>query len=277
MITDILIRPAARGGKYLGPDAADKDPQSPLFNQSALVFLTDPATGQVVASALMDTLNMDAGPATPTCNLMAPVSRAAPYLTDATTVSVQLQVDIDVPTTFRVNVFGPLSYLDQSRYCCADITVLPGVGIGNSNNPEGVVLEVPGLCISAVSATLDGPTLSCQAVVTMMCGCKISTASGTYWPPANFSIQLVTQMASGALYTYDLGFSPANNSDSSFAGQWSNQAAPGDQVQQAWVYASEPSLGNQGQYQILPVLTAPMPHVDIETLLANLASARSAK
>lgn len=258
MITNILIRPAARGGKYLGPDAADKNSTSPLFNLSALVYLTDPVTGRVVTSAFVDTLGMDAGPTTP-INLMAPISRALPYVTDDNTVSVQLQVDIDVPTTFRVNVLGPLSYLDQARFCAADITVLPGVDIGGPLNPEGIVLEVPGLCISDVTAVLDGPTLSCQAIVTMMCGCKISTAAGTFWPPANFSIQLITQTASQARYAYDLGFSPAGNANSSFAGQWPNQAAPGDTVIKAWLYASEPSLGNQGQYQILPATNAQLP------------------
>lgn len=260
MITQILVRPAARGGKYLGPDAAN-----PQIKLSALVYLSDVETGEIVAATLVDTTGMEAGPAT----LMAPVSRATPYATDATTVSALLEVDIDVPTTFKVTVLGPLSHIDQARACTADITVLPGVNIGTSaGNPEGLVLEVPGLCISGVTAVLDGPTLSCDAVVTMMCGCKISDASGSYWPPANFTVQLVTLMESQACHTYELAFNPPGNATSSFCGQWPSQAAPGDTVQKAWLLASEPSLGNQGQYQIKPASPLRLPF-EVEALLAR--------
>lgn len=239
MITSILVRPAARGGKYLGPDAANG------AGQSALVLIRD-LFDNPVTSWPVYTTGKDAGPST----LMDPVSRAEPYATDSSTVGVQLQVDIDRPTTFKVMVIGPLSHIDQARTATAQITVLPGVDIGTPANPEGLVIEVPGLCISGVSASLSGPTLSCQAVVTMMCGCKIN-ATSPYWPPGNFSIQLVTTMQSGAVYSYDLIFSPANNGNSSFANQWTSQAAPGDSIVEAWLYASEPSLGNQGCYCIM--------------------------
>ncbi|MFN0035797.1 MAG: hypothetical protein ACKVUS_12070 [Saprospiraceae bacterium] len=249
MLTNILVRPAARGGKYLGPDAANAD------NHSASVSILNLKTGQRVAEAYVNTLGKDPGPA----NIMAPVSRAAPFPTDPNTVGVTLKVDITEPTDFRVSVFGPLSFPDQARLAQADITVLPGVDIGvnvYSPNalmptfPEGLVIEVPGLCISNVAANWTGAQVSCSAKVTMMCGCPINDIANWPWPPTDFTIQLVTYMQSGAVYKYTLGFDTNPNLVSSFIGQWPNQAGSGDSAVQAWIFASEPKLGNQGKYKI---------------------------
>lgn len=247
-LTTLLVRPAARGGKYLGLDAANAN------HQSALVFLLNPVTEQLIAYGVADASNpLSAGPA----DLMSPVSRSAPFATDNNTVQVQLSVDISEPTDFRVLVFGPLSHPDQARIAQADITVLPGVNIGaNPQYPEGLVIEVPGLCISNVKVDWQGAEVSCFAKVTMMCGCPIRSAvnnPGWFWPDTDFSVQLVTYMQSKAVYYYPLEFDNTSGLISSFTGQWPNQAAPNDKVEQAWIYASEPKLGNQGKYRICPL------------------------
>ncbi|MFN0141199.1 MAG: hypothetical protein ACKVQW_14060 [Pyrinomonadaceae bacterium] len=249
-ITNIVIRPAARGGKYLGHDAADSD------NQSAVVALVNPNSGGNVAHGLAEAPTpASAGPP----NLMDPVSRSEPFATDGDTVQVQLSVEIAEPTVLRVLVFGPLSYPDQARLAQADITVLPGVDIGTDPMyPEGLVIEIPGLCISNVSANLQGPQFNCNAKVTMMCGCPIGNETPWPWPYTDFHVTLVTRTQSGALYNYPLSFvqtPPKPNHNSLFAGQWTNQA-PGDPVVEAWIYASEPKLGNQGKYRAYP---SPLP------------------
>jgi len=245
--TTLLVRPAARGGKYLGPDAANAN------HQSALVFLLNPLMEELVTYGIADASNsLSAGPA----GLMNPVSRSAPFATDDNTVQVQLSVDISEPTDFRVLVFGPLSHPDQARIAQADITVLPGVNIGTSSQyPEGLVIEVPGLCISDVKADWQGSQVSCFAKVTMMCGCPIRNAATNldwFWPSTDFSVQLVTYMQSKSVHYYTLDFDNASGVISSFTGQWPNQAAVGDSVEQAWIYAFEPKLGNQGKYMIYP-------------------------
>jgi hypothetical protein len=251
--TDILIRPTARGGKYLGPDAANSQ------NHSAYVFLMDLHSGKRVAEGYVNTAGKDPGPE---ASIMLPVSRCEPFATDPNTVGITLSVHIEQPTDFRVSVFGPLSFPDQARLAQADITVLPGVDIGvnvyNPNAlmptfPEGLVIEVPGLCISGVQAEWSGAELTCFAKVTMMCGCPINdTPPDWYWPPSDFNIQLVTYMASGAVHKYPLHFDTTPGVASSFIGKWPNKAVPDDLVIQAWVFASEPKLGNQGRYQIFP-------------------------
>ena len=240
--TTLLVRPAARGGKYLGHDAANAN------HKSALVFLLNPVTEALVAYGIADALNpLSAGPA----DLMNPVSRSAPFAADSNTVQVQLSVDISEPTDFRVLVYGPLSHPDQARIAQADITVLPGVDIGiNPQYPEGLVIEVPGLCISNVKADWQGSQVSCFAKVTMMCGCPIRNNSGWFWSSTDFSVQLVTYMQSKAVHYYALDFDDTPGIISSFTGQWPNQAAPDDTVEQAWIYASEPKLGNQGKFRI---------------------------
>ncbi|MCU1324642.1 MAG: hypothetical protein JWN34_12, partial [Bryobacterales bacterium] len=274
--TQILIRPAARGGKYLGPDAARALHTTPQ-HISAVVFITDDATGQLAAWSFVYTDGKEAGPA----NLMDPVRRSNPYATDAGTVGVTLTVSIEKPTTFTVNVFGPLSHPGQGRRAEASITVLPGVNIGMANpldalatTPEGLVIEVPGLCISDVKHELEGKTVHCSAIVTMMCGCKIGNPDtpnpgSTYpwpWPFTDFSVELVTVMTSGARYAYPLTFaSNLPQPASKFCGSWPSQAKAHDgDIVHAWVSASQPSLGNQGFYQIVPSLTPALlpPHIE---------------
>jgi len=256
--TTLLIRPAARGGKYLGHDAANE------INRSALVALLHPETGDVVAHGFaIAPSDESAGPP----NLMEPVSRSVPYACDNHTVQVQLNVEISEPTDFRVLVYGPLKHIDQARLAQADITVLPGVNIGTTaQNPEGLVIEIPGLCISNVTASVQGPQLSCFATVTMMCGCPIRNAPSWSWPDTDFTIQLVTCTQSNATYFYPLEFDNADALGSSFSGSWVN-LAPNDQVTHAWIYASEPKLGNQGTYRILPAPHTPRLPDEIKTIL----------
>lgn len=261
--TTLLIRPAARGGKYLGHDAANGQ------NQSALVAIRNLSSGEIVAAAFA--IAPDAQSAGPQ-DLMAPVSRCAPYAADDQTVGVTLSVEIAEPDVYRVMVFGPLSHLDQARLAQADVTVLPGVNIGASADfPEGLVIEVPGLCISNVTANLSGAQLSCAAKVTMMCGCPIGNKPGWFWPDTDFSVTLVTRTQSDALYTYPLTFeaSPNPNANSLFSGTWTNQA-PQDPVAEAWLYAAEAKLGNQGSYTVFPNPALTLP-AEVQAVLSELA------
>lgn len=260
--TTLLIRPAARGGKYLGHDAANSN------NQSALIAILNPADGSVVDHAFTNAPNaQSAGPLA----LMGCMKRSDPYATDSGTVNVQLSATIGEPTDLRVVVYGPLSFPDQARLAQADITILPGIDIGMSPQyPEGLVIEVPGLCISNVTSNLQGTQLSCSAKVTMMCGCEIHEgAADPYWPwpDTDFSIQLVTGMKSGKVYSYRLAYDTSPGLVSTFTGQWQSQAAKEDEITQAWIYASEPKLGNQGKYRIHP---SPQPPQSLPTAIQQL-------
>ena len=263
--TNIVIRPAARGGKYLGHDAANKK------NQSALVAIFDPRDGSIVASS--HAIAPDPASAGPLA-LMGCMRRCDAYAADSGTVNVQLSVDIDEPRDFFIAVYGPLSFPGQARLALADITVLPGVDIGLSPQfPEGLVIEVPGLCISGVQKNFDATTLSCTAKVTMMCGCEIHAGSADPywpWPDSDFSIQLVTYMQSGKVYTYQMEYDRNAPAPSVFSGQWPNQASTGDMIEQAWVYASEPKLGNQGSHQIHLVHPEPFVPDDQDRMLSLL-------
>ncbi len=241
MKTTLTIRPAARGGKYLGHDAANTD------NQSALVLLLDPNTGERIDHAYA--IASDKAAAGPE-NLMEPVGRAEPYAVDGQSVKVEFELDIDAPTNLRVLVFGPLKHPEQARAAQADITLLPGIDVGSAANPEGVVIEVPGLCISNVSAIWRGAQLRCTAEVTMMCGCEIADKPNWPWPPSAFSVEMVTVMKSGETHRYPLAFDSSSSVPSSFAGAWPSQAGEGEEVEAVWLYAYEPKLGNQGKYGI---------------------------
>jgi hypothetical protein len=77
-------------------------------------------------------------------------------------------------------------------------------------------------------------------------------------------------MQSRAVHYYKLEFDKTSGQISTFTGQWLNQAAQGDAVAQAWIYASEPKLGNQGKYRIYPSRPQqlPLPSVVHRALLA---------
>jgi uncharacterized Zn-binding protein involved in type VI secretion len=263
----LRVRPAARGGKYLGHDAADPR------NLSALVALQDPRTSQIVAYEFTQAPTpQSAGPA----NLMEPVSRSMPFPTDEHSVVAQLNVSVAEPTTFRLLVYGPLKHLDQARLVQSDITVIPGVDIGMSpDTPEGLVIEIPGLCIGNVTADWHTSQLSCTAEVTMMCGCPIHQQAGWFWPDTDFSIQLVTYMHSGAQHFYPMAYDQRPGTVSTFTGTWASQARPGDRIRQVWVYAVEPKLGNQGSFRVFPPQPAkPSFPAEVRQLLQNPGRSR---
>lgn len=243
MKTSVLIRPGARGGKYLGPDAA-------TANMSALAIICDAKTGKPITAGIVNTLGKDPGPGAPLINIMNAVHRCSPFATDAATVGVVLDVDIDVPTTFNFQVFGPLSHIDQARLAQAEITLLPGynIGVNSAEFPEGIVIEIPGLSISNVVLNLDKPNaISCTANVTMMCGCVIEDTQGWYWPPEDFEIKLVVEDESGKESSFPLSFVAGSKSQFSL-----NREYYGGKIVKAWLTAFEPKLGNQGCYQIIP-------------------------
>lgn len=240
MRTHVLVRPAARGGKFLGPDAADSR------GISAWVAISDLSNNRVLAEAEIDTAGRDAGPA----DIMAPVSRAKPYATDPLTVGATLAVDIDRPTVVRITVRGPLSHLDQTRQAQADVLLLPGVDIGTDKAPQGVVIEIPGLCLSGATLTIADGRIACQAMVTMMCGCPIEASPTWFWPSDAFTVQLVTHTRSGASQTYTLDFDTTPGVKSRFIGNWPDATPADDPLVEVWLLAWQPSMGNQGRLRL---------------------------
>ncbi len=242
----IRVRPAARGGKYLGHDAADAN------NLSALIALQDPRTSKIVAYGFAQAPTpQSAGPE----QLMSPVSRSQPFPSDEHSVEVQLQVPVQSPSQLRLLVFGPLKHPEQARLVQTDINLLPGVDIGmGPETPEGMVIEIPGLCISNVSAQWQTSQLNCTAEITMMCGCPIHDQPGWFWPDTDFSIQLVTHMQSGAQHSYLMAYDKTKGTVSTFTGSWASQARKGDRIRQVWVYAIQPKLGNLGKFRVFPPL-----------------------
>ena len=261
-VTTLLIRPAARGGKYLCHDAANSE------IHSALISIMHVETGEFIDYGLAYAPNANsAGPK----DLMNPVSRSIPFAVDDDTVHVKLCVAISEPTDFRVLVFGPLSYPDQARLALADIIVLPGIDIGaNPQYPEGLVIEVPGLCISNVTDGLHVPQLSCSAKVTMMCGCPIGNEVDWFCLDTDFFVTLVIRMQSKEVYCYPMEFvsTPNLNINSLFAGQWLNKA-PNDPVEEAWMSALEPKLGNQGKFKMFPSQAMPMLPPEVQNMLGE--------
>lgn len=240
MRTSVLVRPAARGGKFLGPDAAD------ARGISAWVAISDLSNGRVLAEAQIDTAGRDAGPT----DIMAPVSRAKPYATDAQTVGATLAVDIDRPTVVRVTVRGPLSHPDQAREAQADVLLLPGVDIGTDKDPQGLVVEIPGLCLSNGTLTIANGRIACHAMVTMMCGCPIEAAPTWFWPSDAFTVQLVVHTRSGKSQPYTLDFDTTPGVKSSFTGDWPDRTPADDPVTEIWLLAWQPSMGNQGRLRL---------------------------
>lgn len=184
--TPLLIRAAARGGKFLGTDAGGAD-----------FWIYNVTTGETYAS--QQNVNGDSGPA---AMMTTPLLRDTPLPVDSGTAGFFRQIDIDQPSRLYILVVGPVKYPDQSTYVSTAITVLPGQGTGDPTNGDtGLVIDIPGICINIQDYQYDPSTLlfNVTAAVMMMCGCKVGTILNNIspWPPGDFNVELVIGYSDG--------------------------------------------------------------------------------
>lgn len=232
-ITPILIRAAARGGKFLGVDAG-----------GANVWVFNATTGESYASER--NVNGDSGPAAMMTN---PSLRDSPIPVDSGTAGLFLTPDLDAPSLLFIAVEGPVRYPDQASIVTSQAWVLDGVGTGDPTKGDtGLVIEVPGICVALQSHSyVDATrTLTVSAAVMMMCGCKVGATFGSVspWPPADFDVQLVVGFGGGGTQSYTISYS-GTPSIYTIAKQLPSKPA------WAMITASQHSMGQSGVCTVL--------------------------
>jgi hypothetical protein len=197
-LTPILIRAAARGGKFLGPDAG-----------GANFWIYNATTGDTYAS--MQNVDGDSGPA---AMMTTPLLRDTPLPVDTATAGLFLEPDLDRPCVLFIGVEGPPKYPDQASFVALQAWVLPGVGTGDPRKGDaGLVIDIPGICIDVQSFGYDEPTrtLSVTAAIMMMCGCKVGAIlpglQTSPWPPSDFDVELVVGFGGGEVQKFVMTYS----------------------------------------------------------------------
>ncbi len=239
VMTSVLVRVQARGGKFLADDIG-----------GAEVTVRDAQTGEWLGGGLAQ--GTDSGNLTtefaPSASQSVVVTPGNPPLVqwlvpDAATSALVLELPLRRPTLLAVAVHGPLGGLQSAQGVESTTWALPGQSIDQG---PGFVVELPGLVVQVLSPPTHleisslPAVLSFQVRVTMMCGCQI--ALGEPWVPSDFVVTAAIGAVGQAPSTF-VPLSFAGSTPSLFAGTYElNQ--PG--FFQAVVSATQQSTGNVG-------------------------------
>ena len=184
--TSILIRVQARGGKFLGPDIG-----------YSFITVRDVASGVVLAQS---SASGDSGQLGPTLapGVSTGVVMTAPLTPNwlsatpgspSPTAGFLASFDLAAPTLIEISAAGTPNGTANQHRTSATMWIWPGAQL---TTEPGLVLELPGLNVQILEpnpATPPPPnstTITVNAWVTMMCGCKI--VDGGAWPTSEFQV-----------------------------------------------------------------------------------------
>jgi hypothetical protein len=248
MGTQIDVRVAAKGGKYLGDDIG-----------GALVTVHDVRTGELLAqgttaggSGLKDLMNV--------C-----VTRAEVLTVEGASVFTA-SLELDGPRLIRVTAYGPLAARQSANTASLTQWVCPGRDVNGGAQGGGFLLEIPGLVVQI----LNPPThflpatapaqIEVRTNVTMMCGCPIGVQP---WEPALFDVS--ASVKSGDTYSveFPLAFDAEApyGAPSQFKAPWT---VPSNTTGQAQIYeitvtAFQQLTGNSGVDTATLIIPVPPP------------------
>lgn len=255
--TRFPFRVQAVGGKFLADDIG-----------GARVVVRDALSGVLLADGVT---RGDSGtlvgpppspaPATPTPaqivaaskNMVARADGSAAWwlVADAGSSNYSPEIALAGPREVEVTVSGPLGGLQGASTVRHRLTLLPG---GAPAPLPGIVLELPGLLVAAVSPGIHTQVqpkakVGFAAKVTMMCGCQIGDG-GSYWPAGDFEVQtLVTELQTGTTYPFAMSLSQDATQPSTFVSDKEFVVGPsntGTVFYQATITAFQRSTGNAG-------------------------------
>lgn len=248
MGTQIDVRVAAKGGKYLGDDIG-----------GSLVTVHDVRTGELLAqgrtaggSGVQDLMDLK-------------VTRAEVLkVKDASVFTATLE--LDEPRLIRVTAYGPLAAQQAANTVSLTQWVAPGLDVTGGAQGGGFFLEIPGLLVQILNPPthfLPAPgqapaQLEVRANVTMMCGCPIGK---TPWDPSLFDVS--ASIKSGDTYAVELPLDfdkeAPYGAPSQFKANWtvppSTTTQP--QIYEITVTAFQQTMGNIGVDKATLIITPP--------------------
>ncbi|MBV8858192.1 MAG: hypothetical protein JOZ02_14775 [Acidobacteria bacterium] len=188
MGTQIDVRVAAKGGKYLGDDIG-----------GALVTVEDVRTGELLAEG------RTAGGSGVSDLMSLCVTRAEVLTVEGASVFTAT-LELDGPRLIRVTAYGPLAAQGAANTASLTQWVAPGRDVNGGAQGGGFLLEIPGLLVQILNPPthfLPAPgqapaQLEIRANVTMMCGCPIGVKP---WEPSLFEVS--ASIKSGETYAVE--------------------------------------------------------------------------
>jgi len=177
--TELIIRPQAKGGMFLGPDS---------FN-GAIITVRD---GSTTLSGPGFTNKGDSGTRASQRSvystdypIVTPTNPTTAYWVVAdptTTVMYTANLNLSKQTLLTVDVRVPLPPAQGDQFVTQSVQVNPGP----QPQGPGAVIQIPGLWVQP-ELVVSGSTVNLKTKVTMMCGCEIN-ASPSPWIPTDFEV-----------------------------------------------------------------------------------------
>jgi hypothetical protein len=180
--TQLIIRPQAKGGMFLGPDS---------FN-GAIITVRD---GSTILSGPGFTNQGDSGTRASQRSvysspypIVTPTNPVTTYfvVADPNTVMYAANLNLSAQQVLAVDVRVPLPPAQGDQFVTQSVQVNPGP----QPQGPGVVIQIPGLWVQP-ELVVSGTTVSLKTKVTMMCGCEINvgtTANPSPWIPTDFEV-----------------------------------------------------------------------------------------
>jgi hypothetical protein len=181
--TQLIIRPQASGGMFLGPDS---------FN-GAIITVSD---GSTILSGPGFTNQGDSGTrasqrsvystAYPIVTPTNPVTTYFVVADPATTVQYTANLNLSEQRLLTIDVRVPLPPAQGDQFVTRTVRVDPGP----QPQGPGAVIEIPGLWVQP-ELVVSGTTVNLKTKVTMMCGCEINVGTTTNpspWIPTDFEV-----------------------------------------------------------------------------------------
>jgi hypothetical protein len=190
--TELIIRPQASGGMFLGPDS---------FN-GAIITVRD---GSTILSGPGFTNQGDSGTRASQRSvystdypIVTPGTPPTTYWVVAdptTTVMYTANLNLSSQRVLTVDVRVPLPPAQGDQFVTQSVQVNPGP----QPQGPGAVIQIPGLWVQP-ELVVSGTTVSLKTKVTMMCGCEINVGTTTDpspWIPTDFDV--IAQIVKPAL------------------------------------------------------------------------------
>ena len=162
--TKVMIRAVARDAKVIGEHVG-----------GARITVKDAGTGKILAEGMQK-----AGTGNTDLIMKTPHVRGATVYGTPDASGFLAVFNLDKPTVVEISAEGPLGTAEATQRATTTMLLVPGENVLG----EGVLLEIHGFIVKAVTPSMDGQVkmgtpFEARATVTMACGCPIE--AGGIW------------------------------------------------------------------------------------------------
>lgn len=224
--TTLVVRAKAKDAKFIGTSIG-----------GAYVVVKDPLTGKVLAEGLTE------GSTGNTQRIMQEPQQRNKQLSDEQSAKFETTLQLEKPQFVTVEVWAPYNQPGARVQAQTQLWLLPGKHI----NGDGLVLEIPGFVVNALSpqtheSVASGKALPLRANVVLMCGCPVTP--GGMWDASRYEVEALVYKEGKLLQRVPL---QVKGKDSTFEGSFLPQAAGNHEI---IITAYDPTSGNTGADKI---------------------------